>query len=176
MKDDPAVQESLASIGAIPELMKFSSPKYDLSVRCQAALFISTFCHGGKKALQLIVSSRAISHVVDLLDEDYEKCSELVWTGVSCIREIFTLAKSTATKTEYSRIFMGYSAPAKLALCFHSINGDRRKDAPGFLDTISEIFENFVLSDNIVRAHIASREILKCLAFFFFFLFSPLMN
>ena len=58
---------------------------------------------------------------------------------------------------------MTHSAAQKLALCFHNVNTDRSKDSMKFLDHISEIFENFVLSDSLLRAQIASREVLKCI-------------
>lgn len=93
MKDDATVQESLGANGAVPAIMSFTSPVYDITIRGQAALFISAYCHAGKKALQLIISSRSLSFLIDLLDENYDDCSELVWIGVTCIRELFTLAK-----------------------------------------------------------------------------------
>jgi len=91
-KEDHTVQEGLGWIGAIPAISKFASNKYDFKVRCETALFISICCHSGKKALQLLVSSRSLGYVVDLLDEDYFACPDLVWVGIDCIWNLYKVA------------------------------------------------------------------------------------
>jgi len=75
----------------------------------------------------------------------------------------FSNQQTRALKTDLSRLLMTHGAAQKLALAFHNVNTDRTKDVTKFLDSISEIFENFVLSDSDLRSLIASREVLKCM-------------
>lgn len=97
-KEDHTVQDGLGFIGAIPAIAKFASNRYDFKVRCETAVFISICCHSSKKALQLIVSSRSLGYVVDLLDEDYDACPDLVWVGIDCIWDLYKFASVRGKK------------------------------------------------------------------------------
>lgn len=69
MKGSTQLKENICSIGGIPLIMRFAGPDYDVEIRAEAGLFITSMCATSLLTLRMVTACGGIETLVRMLED-----------------------------------------------------------------------------------------------------------
>ncbi|KAF9580666.1 hypothetical protein BGW38_002598 [Lunasporangiospora selenospora] len=117
IKNDPALQESLCLVGAIPVLIRYTSKRFTKEIQMEAAAFIQQICNSNPMTLQMFISCRGLRTLIEFLQGNYSTKKDLVWIAINGIHSVFNL-QSLTPRNDFCRLLakQGLLDPLSAAL------------------------------------------------------------
>ncbi|KAF9901450.1 hypothetical protein EC991_006098 [Linnemannia zychae] len=156
IKDDFALQENLCLVGAIPVLIKYTSKRYGKEIQLAAALFIQQICHTNSLTLQMFISCRGLSVLIDFLQGNYSTQKELVWIAINGIHSVFKL-QSLTPRNDFCRLLAKQGLLDPLSAMLYNTLRDPQGTA--YTDKIVQVLLIFSQGDSPVKELLATRQI-----------------
>ncbi|KAF9130062.1 hypothetical protein BGW39_003512 [Mortierella sp. 14UC] len=156
IKDDLGLQENLCLVGAIPVLIKYTSKRYVKEIQLAAALFIQQLCHTNSLTLQMFISCRGLSVLIDFLQGNYSTQKELVWIAINGIHSVFNL-QSLTPRNDFCRLLAKQGLLDPLSAMLY--NTLRDPQGAAYTDKIVQVLLIFSQGDSPVKELLATRQI-----------------
>jgi len=156
IQNDFVLQENLCLVGAIPVLIKYTSKRYGKEIQLAAALFIQQICHTNSLTLQMFISCRGLSVLIEFLQGNYSAQKELVWIAISGIHSVFKL-QSLTPRNDFCRLLAKQGLLDPLSATLHSTLRDPQGAA--YTDKIVQVLLIFSQGDSPVKELLATRQI-----------------
>ncbi|KAF9921189.1 hypothetical protein FBU30_008814 [Linnemannia zychae] len=145
---------------AIPVLIKYTSKCYVKEIQLAAALFIQQICHTNSLTLQMFISCRGLSVLIDFLKGNYSTQKELVWIAINGIHSVFKL-QSLTPRNDFCRLLAKQGLLDPLSWTLYSTLKDPQ-GAP-YTDKIVQVLLIFSQGDSPVKELLATRPIVHCM-------------
>ncbi|KAG0310153.1 hypothetical protein BGZ97_012753 [Linnemannia gamsii] len=156
IRNDFALQENLCLVGAIPVLIKYTSKQYVKEIQLAAALFIQQICHTNSLTLQMFISCRGLSVLIEFLQGNYTTQKELVWIAINGIHSVFKL-QSLTPRNDFCRLLAKQGLLGPLSTTLYNTLRDPQ-GAP-YTDKIVQVLLIFSQGDSPVKELLATRQI-----------------
>ncbi|KAG0217908.1 hypothetical protein BGX33_009207 [Mortierella sp. NVP41] len=156
IRNDFALQENLCLVGAIPVLIKYTSKRYGKEIQLAAALFIQQICHANSLTLQMFISCRGLSVLIDFLHGNYSNQKELVWIAINGIHSVFKL-QSLTPRNDFCRLLAKQGLLDPLSATLY--NTLRDPQGAAYTDKIVQVLLIFSQGDSPVKELLATRQI-----------------
>ncbi|KAF9152571.1 hypothetical protein BG015_005058 [Linnemannia schmuckeri] len=156
IRNDFALQENLCLVGAIPVLIKYTSKRYVKEIQLAAALFIQQICHTNSLTLQMFISCRGLSVLIEFLQGNYMTQKELVWIAINGIHSVFKL-QSLTPRNDFCRLLAKQGLLDPLSATLY--NTLRDPQGAAYTDKIVQVLLIFSQGDSPVKELLATRQI-----------------
>ncbi|KAF8949355.1 hypothetical protein BGZ47_005578 [Haplosporangium gracile] len=156
IRNDFALQENLCLVGAIPVLIKYTSKRYVKEIQLAAALFIQQICHTNSLTLQMFISCRGLSVLIEFLQGNYMTQKEFVWIAINGIHSVFKL-QSLTPRNDFCRLLAKQGLLDPLSATLY--NTLRDPQGAAYTDKIVQVLLIFSQGDSPVKELLATRQI-----------------
>ena len=156
IRNDFALQENLCLVGAIPVLIKYTSKRYVKEIQLAAALFIQQICHTNSLTLQMFISCRGLSVLIEFLQGNYMTQKELVGIAINGIHSVFKL-QSLTPRNDFCRLLAKQGLLDPLSATLY--NTLRDPQGAAYTDKIVQVLLIFSQGDSPVKELLATRQI-----------------
>ncbi|KAF9291878.1 hypothetical protein BGZ88_006675 [Linnemannia elongata] len=156
IRNDFALQENLCLVGAIPVLIKYTSKRYVKEIQLAAALFIQQICHTNSLTLQMFISCRGLSVLIEFLQGNYMTQRELVGIAINGIHSVFKL-QSLTPRNDFCRLLAKQGLLDPLSATLY--NTLRDPQGAAYTDKIVQVLLIFSQGDSPVKELLATRQI-----------------
>eukprot|EP01029_Cantina_marsupialis_P012526 TRINITY_DN2766_c1_g1_i1.p1 TRINITY_DN2766_c1_g1~~TRINITY_DN2766_c1_g1_i1.p1 ORF type:complete len:1198 (-),score=358.29 TRINITY_DN2766_c1_g1_i1:212-3805(-) len=103
IRNNSRLQETLALVGIVPLMSKFTEPEWSIDVQLAAMRFIHLLCHENLTTLQLFVASGSLKVLINALGifesrkELATKVAEVHSLSLSCVEKVFDLSSISSS-------------------------------------------------------------------------------
>lgn len=153
-------QQSLATVGLIPAMIRFGGRMFPLDIRLEAANFVRQLCYASDFTRKMFIACDGLPVLLSFLEENYEHNKTLMWNAIDCIRHVFEI--TTNPKNDICRLFCKFGLLEPLTRTLEHVNNDTDSpEAAGYVKKIGDLLFLFSQGDVVVKCHFAKVAVIE---------------